>query len=377
MSFRLKKLLTVLFVLALAGVLVACGAEDDDGEILPDPAETPLVEEEEPLEEELEEPLEEEPLEEELEEPLEEEPLEEETPVTETEGEEEAVEQPPLGDQEVFGEGEIDYLEADEQLLQSETITQTMITSDEFIGLDLVTADDVHLGEVVEVYFDIDGNIPYIVFDIEEEAVVEIETALGRDLLDEEVDTVLVSTNLLNISAAEGQDMADVHVQTPYRLTLLEDFGEDIPFIAQEIDAALVESDTLFLDPARFGFGDAVGERELLQMSNFETFDLSDHDVVTPDGEDLGDVDDLIVDMTEGQVVYATIDVGEFLDLDDPNEVAIPWSEISFQTQDDNFVVETDAATLEGAPAIDDELEDGVLDESLVNDIDAYWDQEA
>lgn len=360
MNSRLKKLLAIIFTVALAGVLVACGAEEDDGDVVPDLEETPLVEEE-PLEEELEE-----------------EPLEEETPEAETEGEEEPQAQPPLGDQEVFGSGEIGYLEADEQLSQSETMTQTMITSDEFIGLDLVTADDVHLGEVVEVYFDIDGNIPYIVFDIEEEAVVEVETILGRDLFDEEVDTVLVSTNLLNISAAAGDDMADVDVRTPYRLTLLQNFGEDIPFIAQEIDAALVEGDQLFLDPARFGFGDAVGERELLQMSNFETFDLSDHDIVTPDGEDLGDVDDLIVNMSEGRVAYATVDVGGFLDLDDPNKVAIPWSSISFETQDDNFVVETDAATLEGAPTVDDsELEDGMLDDSLVDDIDAYWDQEA
>lgn len=215
MSFRLKQLFTVLFALVLAGVLVACGAEEDDGDAILDPVETPLVEEEEPLEEE--------PLEEELQEPLEEETAE---------VEEEAQEQPPLGHEEVFGEGEIDYLEADEQLLQGDAITQTMITSDEFIGLDLVTADDVHLGEVVEVYFDIDGNIPYIVFDIEEEGVVEIETLLGRDLFVEEVDTVLVSTNLLNITAAAGEEMADVDVQTPYRLMLLEDFGEDIPLWA-------------------------------------------------------------------------------------------------------------------------------------------------
>lgn len=374
MNSRFKQLLTVLFALVLAGVLVACGAEEDDGDAVLDLEDATATQEAPLVEEDVEEAT---PTEEVA--PTEEPMAEEETPEAETaEGEEEPQAQPPLGDQEVFGEGEIDYLEADEQLLQSEAMTQTMITSDEFIGLDLVTADDVHLGEVVEVYFDIDGNIPYIVFDIEEEAVVEVETILGRDLFDEEVDTVLVSTNLLNISAAEGDDMVEVDVQTPYRLTLLQDFGEDIPFIAQEIDAALIESDQLFLDPARFGFGDAVGERELLQMSNFETFDLSDHDIVTPDGEDIGDVDDLIVDMSEGQVAYATVDVGEFLDLDDPNQVAIPWSIISFETQDDNFVVETDAATLEGAPTVDDnELEDGVLGDSLVNDIDAYWNQEA
>lgn len=374
MNSRFKQLLTVLFALVLAGVLVACGAEEDDGDAVLDLEDATATQDAPLVEEDVEEAT---PTEEVA--PTEEPMAEEETPEAETaEGEEEPQAQPPLGDQEVFGEGEIDYLEADEQLLQSEAMTQTMITSDEFIGLDLVTADDVHLGEVVEVYFDIDGNIPYIVFDIEEEAVVEVETILGRDLFDEEVDTVLVSTNLLNISAAESEDVADVDVQTPYRLTLLQNFGEDIPFIAQEIDAALVESDQLFLDPARFGFGDAVGERELLQMSNFETFDLTDHDIVTPDGEDIGDVDDLIVDMSEGRVAYATVDVGGFLDMDQPNEVAIPWSEISFQTQDDNFVVETDAATLEGAPTVDDnELEDGVLGDSLVNDIDAYWDQEA
>lgn len=359
---RIKRFLAVIFTLALATVfLAACGAQQDDIVLEPDGDGTAPDATEAPAED--------------VTPAMTDESLDADDDVDEPQSE------PPLGDDVVFGEGGIDYLDADETVQQDGAMTDNLITSDVFIGLDLVSGDDVHLGEVVEAFFDMDGNIHYVVLDIEEEALVQFETVLGTDVFAEEVDTIMISTNLINVTAAtggDGDEVGAVSLESPYRLLLLSEFGEGIPFVAQDIDAALLENDQLFLDPERFGLTDRVGEQELLQMTTFETFDLGGHDVVGVEGEDLGDIDELVVDMREGQVAYAVIDVGGFLDMDEPNQVTIPWSQFSFETTDGNFVVDVDAGTLEGAPTVtDSELEDGMFDGSLANDIDNYWENEA
>lgn len=276
-----------------------------------------------------------------------------------------------------------DY-DADGDALLSEDEFNTFVQDE---GLDVAGTDElaeVTLGTVVDGFFNIEGDMPYVVIDVEEEAVVQIETLVGDEtLFDEEVDTILMSYNLLNVStdADSDDEVATADIETPARLLLLDNFGQDIPWVAEEIDAAALESDQLFLDPARFNVEDedflTAGEQDLLQLSHFEFFDLADQEVVNAAGEDLGEIDELVVDIVDGRVAYAIVETGGFLGIGD-NQTVIPWRQFEYETADQDFVLDVDAATLEAAPTITDEdLDTGIFDaEQWETDYNTFWDNE-
>lgn len=296
---------------------------------------------------------------------------------------------PPLGDTASAGES-IQYLDRDEQVMTEDgTPAASLLTADNFIGMDLVDHNNVYLGEIIDGIFDMNGEMRYVVVDIEDEFVVQAETLLGDDtIFDEEVDNVLMSYNLLrparvtaaNADATINEDNT-MQTQMPLRLVLLTEGTQDLPWVAQEIDAAVLsdQSNAPFLDPSTLGVDDedfqASTQNELLVMSNFEGFDLSDHDLVNQNGDELGDIDELVVNLTSGRVAYATVDVGGFLGIGE-NTVAIPWDQVTYTTDSGDFAVNADATTLEQAPTVSEEnLQTGLFDAGTWDDeFGAFWD---
>jgi sporulation protein YlmC with PRC-barrel domain len=68
------------------------------------------------------------------------------------------------------------------------------------------------------------------------------------------------------------------------------------------------------------------------------------------DGKDLGEVDRLLVNMSDGKVSHAVIGVGGVAGIGE-RHVVVPWSQIKFGRDDRNNPVATiDRATLESAP---------------------------
>lgn len=74
--------------------------------------------------------------------------------------------------------------------------------------------------------------------------------------------------------------------------------------------------------------------------------------IVSPDGEELGTLKELMIDLDEGRVNYAVLSFGGFLGLGD-KLFAIPWEALTLNTEDHTFILNVDKEQLENAPGFD------------------------
>ena len=68
--------------------------------------------------------------------------------------------------------------------------------------------------------------------------------------------------------------------------------------------------------------------------------------------EDLGKIEDLMIDLESGQVAYAVVSFGGFLGLGD-KLFAVPWSSFTIDTDRHELLLDVDKSTLEAAPGFD------------------------
>jgi sporulation protein YlmC with PRC-barrel domain len=74
--------------------------------------------------------------------------------------------------------------------------------------------------------------------------------------------------------------------------------------------------------------------------------------VVNRQGEKLGKIEDLMVDLNSGRIAYAVLSYGGFLGLGD-KLFAIPWDALTVDTSNERFVLNVDKDTLKNAPGFD------------------------
>ena len=74
--------------------------------------------------------------------------------------------------------------------------------------------------------------------------------------------------------------------------------------------------------------------------------------VKNPQGEDLGSVEDLMIDLQDGRIAYAVLSFGGFLGFGD-KLFAVPWSALTVNTEDETLIFNVDKEQLENAPGFD------------------------
>jgi sporulation protein YlmC with PRC-barrel domain len=74
--------------------------------------------------------------------------------------------------------------------------------------------------------------------------------------------------------------------------------------------------------------------------------------VVNRQGEDLGEIDEIMLDVPRGRIAYAVMSSGGFLGMGD-KLFAIPWGALTLDTDNKCFVLDVDKQRLEGAPGFD------------------------
>lgn len=77
---------------------------------------------------------------------------------------------------------------------------------------------------------------------------------------------------------------------------------------------------------------------------------LSKDKVINSQGDDLGSVEDFIIDTTAGRVIYAILSFGGFLGVGD-KLFAIPWDTMDLNTDKHAFVLDVDKDRLKNAPS--------------------------
>jgi sporulation protein YlmC with PRC-barrel domain len=75
-------------------------------------------------------------------------------------------------------------------------------------------------------------------------------------------------------------------------------------------------------------------------------------DVRSPAGEDLGHVEEIMIDTNGGRIAYVVLSFGGLLGLGD-KLFAVPWSALTLDTEEHAFILDVDKETLEDAPGFD------------------------
>jgi sporulation protein YlmC with PRC-barrel domain len=89
-------------------------------------------------------------------------------------------------------------------------------------------------------------------------------------------------------------------------------------------------------------------------------------------GEDLGTIDEIMIDIPTGRVAYAVLSFGGFLGMGN-KLFAVPWSALKVDEDDKCFILNIDKATIEAAPGFDKENWPNMSDTTWGSEISSYY----
>jgi sporulation protein YlmC with PRC-barrel domain len=89
------------------------------------------------------------------------------------------------------------------------------------------------------------------------------------------------------------------------------------------------------------------GPRRVLSASS-----LKNTQVRNPQGDDLGKIEEVMLDQPSGKVAYAVLSFGGFLGMGD-KLFAIPWKSIRLDQKDEQAILDVQPEVLENAPGFD------------------------
>jgi sporulation protein YlmC with PRC-barrel domain len=89
-------------------------------------------------------------------------------------------------------------------------------------------------------------------------------------------------------------------------------------------------------------------------------------------GDDLGKVDEIMIDIPTGRVAYAVISFGGFLRMGN-KLFAVPWSVLKLDEDEKRFILDVDKKTLENAPGFDKDNWPDMADETWRSQLYSYY----
>ncbi|HEX6978221.1 MAG TPA: PRC-barrel domain-containing protein [Alphaproteobacteria bacterium] len=75
--------------------------------------------------------------------------------------------------------------------------------------------------------------------------------------------------------------------------------------------------------------------------------------VTNPQGENLGEIEDVVIDKLDGTVRYAVLSFGGFLGMGD-KLFALPWEVLNYNEAQGAYVIDVDKDTLQNAPGFEE-----------------------
>jgi sporulation protein YlmC with PRC-barrel domain len=95
--------------------------------------------------------------------------------------------------------------------------------------------------------------------------------------------------------------------------------------------------------------------------------------VKNTDGENLGDIKDLMLNLNTGTVEYAILEFGTFLGMGG-KLFAIPFRELKASPDKDGFILDRDKQYLKDSPGFDSTHWPDTNDHSYFTSVDTYYD---
>lgn len=99
---------------------------------------------------------------------------------------------------------------------------------------------------------------------------------------------------------------------------------------------------------------------------------LTGDKVRNTEGEDLGHLEEIVIDLESGRVSYAVLASGGFLGMGD-KYFALPWDMIQVDTENEEVVVELSKEMLENAPGFDKDNWPDIHDRAWVGEVYRYY----
>ena len=203
-------------------------------------------------------------------------------------------------------------------------------------------------GEISDMLIASDGTIQHVLLDINEGFAELIDT------------TVAVPWSMFAVSGMEEEGIfTSYHVTftgTPENLTA-----------APVVEENFFDGD-FWIDPVEYDFIDSVAGNNLYLATS-----ISDLDLINPADEDLGEVEDLLINVNEGVVSYAVADFGGFLGMAETS-TAVSWSALTFNEEEGSYVLDVTEEQLENAPEIDVSIfEDNIFTENWDAELAEFW----
>src|ERR1700681_4719240 len=105
------------------------------------------------------------------------------------------------------------------------------------------------------------------------------------------------------------------------------------------------------------------------------TEDVVGKKVVNFGGEDVGEIQEVMIDSVAGRVTYAVMSFGGFLGIGD-KLFAVPWVSLRYDRSDDVFVMKADRDLLKNAPGFDKDNCPDMSDPTRLSEIYKYYGSE-
>ena len=94
--------------------------------------------------------------------------------------------------------------------------------------------------------------------------------------------------------------------------------------------------------------------------------------VKNPQGEDLGNLKEIMIDVNSGSIAYAVLSFGGFLGLGD-KLFAIPWEAFTVNTEKKHVVLNVDKERLKDAPGFDKDNWPKTPNADYITQVHAYY----
>src|SRR5690606_6417558 len=102
------------------------------------------------------------------------------------------------------------------------------------------------------------------------------------------------------------------------------------------------------------------------------THTLSGDSVVNPEGENLGEIKDFMVDLDSGRIAYAVLSFGGVLGMGD-KLFAVPWEALRRSTEEHRFYLDVPKERLKEAPGFDKDNWPRSADREFLNEVYSYY----
>ena len=99
---------------------------------------------------------------------------------------------------------------------------------------------------------------------------------------------------------------------------------------------------------------------------------LEGDNVVNAQGEDLGEIKDIMIDVPSGRVAYAVLSFGGVLGMGD-KLFAIPWHALQLDPENHRFILNVDQERLKSAPGFDKDHWPSMADQSWALQVHTYY----